>query len=100
MAAYVIRLIAYVRMTDKTRWFTTQIRVRADTHAYLKEQAKTAGISVGQAAGALLDYARRQELTVGPLVVERTVRQREGVVLDDDSSLAATITREFLPSPR
>jgi hypothetical protein len=67
-------------MTDKDGWFTTQIRVRADTHEYLAEQARAAGISIGQTAGALLDYARRQGLTVGPLIVERTVHVKEGTV--------------------
>jgi hypothetical protein len=69
-------------MADKDGWFTTQIRVRADTHEYLVRQAKAAGISIGQTAGALLNYACRQGLTVGPMIVERTVHVTEGTVQD------------------
>jgi hypothetical protein len=56
-------------MTDNAGWFTTQFRVRRATHAYLAAQAANAGISITQAAGAILDAACRQGVTVGPAVV-------------------------------
>jgi hypothetical protein len=76
-------------MVDNTRWHTTQIRVRDDTHEYLKAQAKTAGISVTQVAGALLDHACKEGLTVGTLTVERVmrVRRREGIVQNGNSTV-------------
>jgi len=50
-----------------TGWFTTQLRVRGETHEYLAAQAKQAGLSITQAAGVILDYACRQGWEVGPV---------------------------------
>ena len=58
-------------MTDRPRWFTTQLRVRDETHDYLKAQAAASGISVTQAAGVILDAACRQGWVIGPVVVTR-----------------------------
>ena len=56
-------------MTDK--WVTTQFRARAETHEWLAEQAKASGVSITQAAGAMLDWCCKQGLTLGPVVVTR-----------------------------
>jgi hypothetical protein len=58
-------------MTGKPRWFTTQLRVRGETHDYLAAQAKQAGISITQAAGVILEYACRQGWEIGPVMVTR-----------------------------
>jgi hypothetical protein len=58
-------------MADKPRWFTTQFRANQETHEYLKEQARRSGISVTQAAGVILDEARRQGWQIGPVIVTR-----------------------------
>jgi hypothetical protein len=55
----------------KTGWFTTQLRVRKDTHDYLTAQARESGISITQAAGVILDYACRQGWQIGPVTVTR-----------------------------
>jgi hypothetical protein len=58
-------------MPDKPGWFTTQLRVRRDTHDYLVAQARDSGISITQAAGVILDAACRQGWQIGPVVVTR-----------------------------
>jgi hypothetical protein len=58
-------------VTDKPGWFTTQLRVRQETHDYLITQARQSGISITQAAGVILDYACRQGWEIGPVVVTR-----------------------------
>jgi hypothetical protein len=58
-------------MTDKTRWFTTQLRVRGETHEWLAAQARESGVSITQAAGAMLDWCCKQGLSLGPVVVTR-----------------------------
>jgi hypothetical protein len=64
-------------MADKPRWFTTQFRVREDTHEWLKAEAASAGISVTQAAGALIDYACKHGWQIGPVEI---VRQPSAIV--------------------
>ena len=56
-------------MADK--WFTTQIRVRQATHEYLIAQAAEAGISIGQAAGVILEHAAREGWAIGRVIVTR-----------------------------
>lgn len=58
-------------MTDRPGWFTTQLRVRRETHDYLAAQARESGISITQAAGVILDAACRQGWQIGPVVVTR-----------------------------
>jgi len=64
-------------MADTPGWFTTQLRVRTETHDYLITQAKQAGISITQAAGVILDDACRQDWEIGPVTV---IRQPSSVV--------------------
>jgi hypothetical protein len=54
---------------DNPGWFTTQLRVRQETHDYLVAQARRSGISITQAAGAILEHACRQGWEIGPVVV-------------------------------
>jgi hypothetical protein len=54
-----------------TGWFTTQLRVRTETHDYLVAQAKQAGISITQAAGVILEQARKEGWVIGPVIVTR-----------------------------
>lgn len=61
-------------MSDKKRqqapgWFTTQLRVRTETHDYLAREAAKSGISITQAAGVLLEHCRRENLEIGPVIV-------------------------------
>lgn len=56
-------------MADK--WFTTQIRIREPVHEYLATEAKASGISITQAAGAILAAACSEGWTVGPVIVTR-----------------------------
>lgn len=57
--------------TGKPRWFTTQLRVRTETHEYLAAQARESGISITQAAGVILDFACKEGWQIGPVVVTR-----------------------------
>lgn len=58
-------------MADSPGWVTTQFRVREGTHAYLAAQAEKAGISITQAAGLILEYARREGFDIGPVTITR-----------------------------
>lgn len=58
-------------MDDRPGWFTTQLRVRRETHDYLVAQAKAAGISITQAAGVILESACREGWEIGPVTVTR-----------------------------
>lgn len=61
-------------MTDnpaRPGWFTTQLRVRQETHDYLAVQARSSGISITQAAGVILEYACREGWEIGPVTVTR-----------------------------
>lgn len=61
-------------MTDnpaRPGWFTTQLRVRRETHDYLAAQASRSGISITQAAGVILGHACREGWEIGPVTVTR-----------------------------
>jgi hypothetical protein len=72
------------------KWFTTQIRVRQATHEYLIAQARANGISIGQAAGVILEYAARQGWEIGPVTV---TRQPSAIVTRLDAGQQQDTTR-------